>query len=189
MEKPSMLDDLKDSDKFVGRHLLLDVQTRSGRGINETDAIYRMLENLSRVLNMTLVFPPLVARFRFAANELEQFVNSLTEEGIQARTISTMQSLLEQRNSENTGISGVTVWLESHAAIHTWTAENFFSFDAYSCKDFDTDVAIDYVLSYFDVASYNGLDIVRTFDAPQQVRVISSGQKSAGEVEVHETLE
>ena len=25
MEKPSMLDDLKDSDKFVGRHLLLDV--------------------------------------------------------------------------------------------------------------------------------------------------------------------
>ena len=109
-----MLDDLKDSDKFVGRHLLLDVQTRSGRGINETDAIYRMLENLPGSEHDT-GFPPLVARFPFAANELEQFVNSLTEEGIQARTISTFMKLLEQRNSENTGISGVTVWLESHA--------------------------------------------------------------------------
>ena len=33
------------------------------------------------------------------------------------------------------------MWLESHAAIHTWTEENFFSFDAYSCKDFDVEVA------------------------------------------------
>lgn len=167
------------SDSFVGRHLLLDVQTRTGRGINETSAIYHMLEGLSKTLDMTLVYPPLVSRFPFAANELSQFVRSLQEEGIQARTISTMESLLAKRHDEDAGISGITVWLESHAAIHTWTEENFFSFDAYSCKDFDPVQGLNFVLQYFDVASYNGLDIVRTIDAPQQVRTFSSDQPLA----------
>lgn len=165
---------LKASKKFVGRHLLLDVQTRSGRGINDTNTIYRMLEDLSNLLEMTLVYPPLVARFPFASGELSQFVKSLTEEGIQARTVATMQELLSRRQTEDAGVSGVTVWLESHAAIHTWTEENFFSFDAYSCKDFDAQTALDHVLKYFDVAAFNGLDIIRTIDAPQRVRVLTS---------------
>ena len=75
------------TEGFVGRHLLLDVQTSSPRGINETTVIYQMLEGLSKKLDMTLVYPPLVARFPFAANELERFVASLHEEGIQARTV------------------------------------------------------------------------------------------------------
>ncbi|MEM7407514.1 MAG: S-adenosylmethionine decarboxylase [Pseudomonadota bacterium] len=173
MELDNAIEQLKASDRFVGRHLLLDVQTHSSRGINEVHVIYRLLEELSSVLDMTLVYPPLVARFPFASSELSQFVRSLTEEGIQARTVSTMQDLLAKRNSEDSGISGITVWLESHAAIHTWTEENFFSFDAYSCKDFDPEIALSHVLAHFDVASYNGLDIVRTIDAPQHVRVLS----------------
>lgn len=172
-----IVDEIQEStgtEGFVGRHLLLDVQTSSARGINETTAIYQMLEGLSKTLDMTLVYPPLVARFPFAASELERFVESLHEEGIQARTVRSMEDLLTKRHSEEAGISGVTVWLESHAAIHTWTEENFFSFDAYSCKDFDPEEALEYVLKFFDVDSYNGLDIIRTIDAPQQVRVIGS---------------
>ncbi|MGI9336182.1 MAG: S-adenosylmethionine decarboxylase family protein, partial [Gammaproteobacteria bacterium] len=145
----------------------------TSRNINETASIYQMLEGLSYTLDMTLVYPPLVARFPFAANELNRFVRSLREEGIQAPAVQTMESLLSKRHSEDAGISGVTVWLESHAAIHSWTEENFFSFDAYSCKDFDPEKALDYVLGFFDIKSYNGLDIVRTIDAPQQVRVLS----------------
>ena len=173
---------IQDSEAFVGRHLLLDVQTSSGRGINEPPTMYALLEGLSRILDMTLVYPPLVARFPFAASELSRFVGSLKDEGVQAKAISTMESLLAKRNDEDAGVSGITVWLESHAAIHTWTEENFFSFDAYSCKDFDTDKALEYVLSYFDVQSYNGLDIVRTIHAPQQVRVIGSAKHLSAEV-------
>ena len=90
-----------------------------------------------------------------------------------------MEQHLAKRQNEEAGISGVTVWLESHAAIHTWTEEKFFSFDAYSCKDFDPVKAVDYVLQFFDVQSYNGLDIVRTIDAPQQVRVLDSQRDQA----------
>ena len=179
MDTQHDISDLKASRNFVGRHLLLDVQTRSGRGINDTNVIYRMLEDLSNVLGMTLVYPPLVARFPFASGELSQFVKSLTDEGIQARTVATMQELLAKRQTEDAGVSGVTVWLESHAAIHTWTEENFFSFDAYSCKDFDADKALAQVLHYFDVAAYNGLDIIRTIDAPQRVKVLASDTAAA----------
>jgi S-adenosylmethionine decarboxylase len=167
------------TEGFVGRHLLLDVQTATPRGISEAGIIHNMLEGLSKSIDMTLVYPPLVARFPFAANELSRFVQSLVEEGIEARTVKTMEQLLNKRHSEDAGISGVTVWLESHAPIHTWAEGNFFSFDAYSCKDFEAEKALDYVLSFFDVESYNGLDIVRTIDAPQQVRVLGPQAKPA----------
>jgi S-adenosylmethionine decarboxylase len=171
--------DFMQDDNFVGRHLIVDVQTKTMRGINEPQVIYTMLEGLSKVIGMTLVYPPIVARFPFANSELEMFLNELKAEGIQAQTIIKMEQLLEMRNDELAGISGITVWLESHAAIHTWTEENFFSFDAYSCKDFDVLKALDYLLSYFDVHSFNGLDITRTMNEPQKVKKITDtvGQK------------
>ena len=179
IEVVSTVQDVTRTEGFVGRHILLDVQTATPRGISEPTAIYHMLEGLSVAIDMTLVYPPLVARFPFAGNELSRFVESLKSEGIQANAVSAMEQLLAKRQNEEAGISGVTVWLESHAAIHTWTEENFFSFDAYSCKDFDPERAVDYVLQFFDVHSYNGLDIVRTIDAPQQVRVLDSRRNEA----------
>jgi S-adenosylmethionine decarboxylase len=172
------------NDNFVGRHLILDVQTKTMRGINEPQVISTMLEGLSKVLSMTLVYPPIVARFPFANSELEMFLNSLKKEGIQTQTIQKMEQLLERRNDEMAGISGITIWLESHAAVHTWTEENFFSFDAYSCKDFNVDKAVCYILSYFDVHSYNGLDIVRTMNEPQKVRSLSSKKRETDLVDV-----
>ena len=179
IEVVNTVQDLTRIEGFVGRHILFDVKTSTSRGISETTTVYHLLEGLSVALDMTLVYPPLVARFPFAGSELNRFVESLTAEGIQANAISAMERQLAKRQNEEAGISGVTVWLESHAAIHTWTEENFFSFDAYSCKDFDPEKAIDYVLQFFDVQSYNGLDIVRTIDAPQQVRVLDSGRREA----------
>ena len=179
IEIVNTVQDLTRIEGFVGRHILFDVKTSTSRGISETTTVYHLLEGLSVALDMTLVYPPLVARFPFAGSELNRFVESLRAEGIQANAISAMERQLAKRQNEEAGISGVTVWLESHAAIHTWTEENFFSFDAYSCKDFDPEKAIDYVLQFFDVQSYNGLDIVRTIDAPQQVRVLDSGRREA----------
>ena len=179
IEVVNTVQDLTGAKGFVGRHILLDVRTSTPRGIGETATVYHLLEGLSAALDMTLVYPPLVARFPFAGSELNRFVESLRAEGIQANAINAMEHQLAKRQNEEAGISGVTVWLESHAAIHTWTEENFFSFDAYSCKDFDPEKALAYVLQFFDVQSYNGLDIVRTIDAPQQVRVLDSQHAKA----------
>lgn len=91
---------MQDKDNFVGRHLIVDVQTKTMRGINEPQVIYTLLEGLSKVIGMTLVYPPIVARFPFANSELEVFLHELKAEGIQAQTISKMEQLLEMRHDE-----------------------------------------------------------------------------------------
>jgi len=153
--------------EFIGRHVLLDAQTSSTRGIDEINVIYQMLDGLSKVLDMTLVYPPIVARFPFSNSELEAFLKSLKSEGVATETIRTMDILLERRRQEASGISGIVVWLESHAAIHTWPEEYFFSFDAFSCKDFNTNKLIEYIVPFFDLEFYKGWDIVRTIKGPR----------------------
>ena len=74
IEVVNTVQDIAGTEGFVGRHLLLDVQTSTPRGISETTAIYHLLEGLSVALDMTLVYPPLVARFPFAGSELSRFV-------------------------------------------------------------------------------------------------------------------
>ncbi|MFH1745172.1 MAG: S-adenosylmethionine decarboxylase [bacterium] len=158
-----------DPEKFIGRHLILDVQTYSIRGISEISIIYNLLEELSRRLDMTLAYPPIVGRFPWANNELARFTGDLKNEGVQAKTVEKMEELIMSRANDMAGVSGIAIWLESHAAIHTWTEDKFFSFDAYSCKDFDYKVALKIILQYFDVESYRGLDIIRTTNRPQKI--------------------
>lgn len=43
------------------------------------------------------------------------------------------------------GVSGLVVIAESHIAIHTFPALNYFTMDIFSCKNFDHEVAIDYI--------------------------------------------
>ena len=160
------------NDNFVGRHLLLDVQLKNSKGISDVAYIYDLLENLSRIMNMTLVYPPIVGRFPWAANELERCVNELEKEGVQSNSVVRMKELIKCRNTVDAGVSGICIWLESHAAIHTWTQEHFFSFDAYSCKDFDTVKATNFLLPHFEVEAYNGLSIVRTINEPQKIDII-----------------
>ncbi len=44
---------------------------------------------------------------------------------------------------EDWGISGFVFIAESHIAIHTFVEQNYVNIDVFSCKDFDTDKAIE----------------------------------------------
>jgi S-adenosylmethionine decarboxylase len=166
--------DITMSDDFVGRHLLLDVQTASPRGLCSAGTLYQILEGLSECIEMTLVYPPIVGTFPFASGELERFVGGLKNEGVDSATLRKMDELLARRGKDKAGVSGVAVWLESHCSVHTWTEHNFFSFDAYSCKEFDVSRVMEFLFGFFDIEAYNGLDIVRTLGSPQQIRRVSS---------------
>lgn len=159
---------------FVGRHLLVDVQCFTANKIASRALIYDFLEGLSRKLDMTLVYPPFVASFPFSINELEKYYNELREKyGEDNKIIVRMDELIEKRRKDAAGVSGISVWLESHAAIHTWTEENFFSFDCYSCKEFKSGIVLNYIRDIFDVEKGYGMDIVRTFDAKQQIKRVT----------------
>jgi len=44
---------------------------------------------------------------------------------------------------EDWGISGFVFLAESHIAIHTFVEQNYVNIDVFSCKDFDTEKAIE----------------------------------------------
>ncbi|MBF0236551.1 MAG: S-adenosylmethionine decarboxylase [SAR324 cluster bacterium] len=161
-----------DSNQFIGRHLIVDVQTATMRNINEISVVYTFLEKLSKLLKMTLVYPPIVVHFPFVCNELQIFHDELKEDGIQSQTMLKMEQRLKNRNTEHSGVSGITVWIESHVVLRTWKEQQYISFEACSCKDFDTQIALDCLCSYFDIKAYNGIDIVRYINEPQEIRPI-----------------
>jgi len=53
------------------------------------------------------------------------------------------------KKHEDWGISGFILIAESHISIHTFPERKFFNIDVFSCKEFNSDDAINYIKEYF----------------------------------------
>jgi S-adenosylmethionine decarboxylase len=161
---------------FVGRHLIIDASTFSKRNLTSTETLYALFEALATNLDMTLIFPPIVCRFPWANDELTKFTDAISSDladkraelkgkdvdiELDLKAIRIMNEFLRKRKMEESGTSGVSLWAESHAAIHTWDADNYFAFDAFSCKDFDPKDAIRLLLNSFDIEVLNCVNMLR----------------------------
>jgi hypothetical protein len=62
---------------------------------------------------------------------------------------------------EESGVTGVSIWAESHAAIHTWDEDNYYAFDAFSCRDFRPRDALRLLLTHFDIETLNCVNLFR----------------------------
>ena len=51
---------------------------------------------------------------------------------------------------EDDGITGVTVIAESHISLHTYPKKSFVFVDLFSCKPFDVERAMDYIVQFFE---------------------------------------
>jgi S-adenosylmethionine decarboxylase len=166
-----------DTTDFVGRHLIVDASTYTRRNLTSTDTVFTLFEALNRHLDMTAVLPPIVCRYPFAADEISAFCNDVETElhakmaGLKAGTnrrvdlsldaIRLMKEFLRRRQLEESGVTGVSIWAESHAAVHTWDEDNYYAFDAFSCRDFDPKDALRLLLSYFDIETLNCVNLFR----------------------------
>ena len=154
-------------DDFVGRHLIVDASTYTRRNLSSTDTVFALFEALNRNLDMTAVLPPIVCRYPFANDEISAFCDDIERElSAKARDLSLtpvrmMREFLRRRQLEESGVTGVSIWAESHAAIHTWDEDNYFAFDAFSCKDFDPKDAIRLLLNSFDIELLNCVNMLR----------------------------
>ena len=163
---------------FAGRHLVLDVQTTGSDSINSMEGVYAFFESITALLDMTLLFPPIVIRYPWASSELERVANSLNKAGNQ-QGAGLITELLDRRREEECGISGTAIWAESHCSFHSWTEKNFVSIDLYSCKDFDAVEATKHITQCFEVNTIQGLSITRSRLVPQVIQRIfctGSGQ-------------
>jgi S-adenosylmethionine decarboxylase len=164
-------------DDFVGRHLIVDASTYTRRNLASTDTVFALFEALNRNLDMTAVLPPIVCRYPFANDEITAFCNDVEVElAAKAREIAAtagkpvdltlapvrlMREFLRRRQLEESGVTGVSIWAESHAAIHTWDEDNYYAFDAFSCRDFDPKDALRLLLMHFDVETLNCVNLFR----------------------------
>ena len=164
-------------DDFVGRHLIVDASTYTRRNLTSTDTVFALFEALNRNLDMTAVLPPIVCRYPFANDEISSFCDDIEVEleakarelavsadrpvDLSLAPVRVMREFLRRRQTEESGVTGVSIWAESHAAIHTWDEDNYYAFDAFSCKDFPPRDALRLLLSHFDIEILNCVNLFR----------------------------
>jgi S-adenosylmethionine decarboxylase len=164
-------------DDFVGRHLIVDASTYTRRNLSSTDTVFALFEALNRHLDMTAVLPPIVCRYPFANDEIAAFCDDIEAEleakqralvadgdhaiDLTLAPVRLMREFLRRRQAEESGVTGVSIWAESHAAIHTWDEDNYYAFDAFSCRDFRPQDALRLLLTHFDVETLNCVNLFR----------------------------
>ena len=154
-------------DDFVGRHLIVDASTYTRRNLSSTDTVFALFEALNRTLDMTAVLPPIVCRYPFANDEIAAFCDDIEREltakakDLSLTPVTLMRQFLRRRQLEESGVTGVSIWAESHAAIHTWDEDNYYAFDAFSCRDFRPKDALRLLLTHFDIEVLNCVNLFR----------------------------
>lgn len=149
--------------RYAGRHLIIDGNTESKK-LKSVESITQYIEESSELLSMTLIYPPIVTTLPFASRELESFIKKLRESDSTIDSNSLVREYLhyiDAKKNNETGITGIGVWLESHISIHTWPELNFLSIDIFSCKEYDYRKELEFTIEYFEVDSGNILVIDR----------------------------
>jgi len=165
VEEMTVMDEKRND--FVGRHLIVDASTYTRRNLSSTDTVFALFEALNRNLDMTAVLPPIVCRYPFANDEIAAFCDDIERElsekakDLSLTPVSMMREFLRRRQLEESGVTGVSIWAESHAAIHTWDEDNYYAFDAFSCRDFHPKDALRLLLTYFDIEMLNCVNLFR----------------------------
>lgn len=62
---------------------------------------------------------------------------------------------------EDWGISGFVFIAESHISFHTFVERSFINIDVFSCRDFDTDKAIEYFQKKIHLTKYKSYIVNR----------------------------
>ena len=71
---------------------------------------------------------------------------------------------------EDWGVSGVVLIAESHISIHTFPDKEHVFVDVFSCKDFDTAMATEFMVKTFGPRDYEVQLLHRGVEFPRNVR-------------------
>lgn len=108
------------NNSSFGMHLMIDGYNCAKQPLEDANLLYKMLDTLPTTIGMTKMTKPYLV---FTEG------NNIKDPG---------------------GWSGFVLIQESHVSIHTFVKRKFFTFDLYSCKEFDADIAIDYLKKMFN---------------------------------------
>ena len=142
------------SFEFDGRHLMADVLVSDGSLLSDPSVGIGFLETIVERIDMTMILPPVTVKFPHSVSELRRTLGSLEEEGLaDSKTACSIRESLKCREDESYGYSTFVMIAESHLSIHTFPELNYFSFDCYSCKYFDTFLVEEIIRDTFEVSN------------------------------------
>ena len=155
---------------YIGTHLVMDITSYNGEAMKDEGKVSSYLSELIKMADMTCLVSPQVFKFPFD-NEYKKFLEKLREEGTTSPLIEERLGILDYNEREGSGVTGIAVLCESHAAIHTFPEKKdpFMSVCLYSCKSYDEESIVEFTNKYWDVKENNAVIMHRYVGTPQEI--------------------
>lgn len=155
----------------AGRHLILDCQLtdESIPIVSSVEKMAEYLEEVTRITGMTLVIPPISMKFPFSG-ETNRLIKRLEEEGTTSPIIEEFKQHIKHRDEDQGGVSAITVWLESHASLHSWPTDKYISIDLFSCKMFEYDEILKFTMDFMKLEKAEIIVVDRMMDKPANLK-------------------
>lgn len=125
-----------------GPHLTLDGYDCYPVKLDDMNFIWALLDTLPGMIGMTKIMPPYILYY----------------DG--------------KDKPEDRGFSGVVIIAESHISIHTYPEKRFLTFDIYSCKSFDINKTVEYVVKAFGIGNFNKRVMHRGREFPKDMDMV-----------------
>lgn len=94
---------------------------------------------------------------------IEEFLLTLTKK-IKMNAISSPLVISHVSNEESeSGVTGTIILAESNITIHTYPNKKWFALDIYSCKEFDVDSTIKFLIDKLKITKFNKNFLKRGF--------------------------
>lgn len=156
---------------YAGKHLILDciLTDDSIPIVNSTQKMSEYLEEVTKITDMTLVIPPIAMAFPFSG-ETQRLIKRLEQEGTTSPIIEEFKQHIKHRDEDQGGVSAITVWLESHASLHSWPLDKYISIDLFSCKCFDCEPIIEFTKDYMKLDTLHITEIDRMMNSPAKIQ-------------------
>jgi len=159
---------------YAGKHLILDctLSEESIPIVSSTQLMSEYLEKVTEITGMTLVIPPIAMNFPFSG-ETQRLIKRLEEEGTTSPIIEEFKQHIKHRDEDQGGVSAITVWLESHASLHSWPLDRYISIDLFSCKCFECKPIIDFTQEYMKLAEIQVTEVDRMMRGQSKIQQYS----------------
>lgn len=155
----------------AGRHLIIDaiLSEDSIDIVSSTEKMAEYLEEVTNITDMTLVIPPISMKFPFSG-ETQRLIKRLEAEGTTSPVIEEFKQHINHRDNDQGGVSAITVWLESHASLHSWPLDKYISIDLFSCKIFDYKPVLDFTMEFMKLKEMNVILVDRKMNGPAECK-------------------
>ena len=122
-----------------GLHVTVDASGCNKRKLSSVTLVYDILNKLPDRIGMTKMTLPYVVKW------LDKFAHG-TE-----------------------GVSGFVMIAESHISIHTFPDQDYAFMDIFSCRGFDAEMAVEYLVQAFEATKYEKHVLKRGIDFPKKL--------------------